>query len=77
MKRIAGALLAMALGGTVGSAFGQAEGDAAPVFGIRMPEGYRDWRLISVAREEGMQQDIRAVLGNDLAIKAYRDGTLP
>ena len=77
MKRIAGALLAMALGGTVGSAFGQAEGDAAPVFGIRMPEGYRDWRLISVAHEEGSLNDIRAILGNEVAIKAYREGRLP
>jgi len=43
----------------------------------QIPEGYRDWRLISVAREEGKQDDIRAVLGNDIAIKAYREGTLP
>ncbi len=43
----------------------------------RIPEGYRDWRLISVAREEGKLDDIRAVLGNDIAIKAYREGTLP
>ena len=43
----------------------------------QIPEGYRDWRLISVAREEGKLDDIRAVLGNDIAIKAYREGTLP
>ena len=43
----------------------------------RLPTGYRDWRLISVAREEGELDDIRAVLGNDIAIKAYRDGTRP
>ena len=77
MKRIAVALLTAALAGTAGSASGQADGEAVPIFGIRMPADYRDWRLISVAREEGMQQDIRAVLGNDIAIKAYRDGTLP
>src|SRR5438477_10162592 len=40
----------------------------------RLPPGYRDWRLISVAREEGTLDDIRAVLGNDAAIKAYREG---
>jgi len=43
----------------------------------KLPPGYRDWRLISVAREEGSLDDIRAVLGNDIAIKAYRDGTRP
>jgi hypothetical protein len=36
--------------------------------------GYRDWKLVSVAREEGTLDDIRAVLGNDAAIKAYREG---
>lgn len=43
----------------------------------KIPDGYRDWRLISVAREEGKLDDIRAVLGNDIAIKAYQEGTLP
>jgi hypothetical protein len=32
--------------------------------------GYRDWRLISVAHEEGDLNDLRAILGNDVAIKA-------
>ncbi|MBX3358366.1 MAG: cytochrome P460 family protein [Phycisphaeraceae bacterium] len=43
----------------------------------QLPPGYRDWRLISVAREEGDLDDIRAVLGNDAAISAYREQTLP
>jgi hypothetical protein len=30
------------------AASGQSEGEAAPVYGIKMPSGYRDWRLISV-----------------------------
>jgi hypothetical protein len=41
------------------------------------PPGYRDWRLISVAHEEGSINDIRAILGNDVAIEAIRDGKLP
>jgi hypothetical protein len=49
----------------------------APLFGITIPVGYRDWRLISVAHEEGSLNDIRAILGNDAAIKAYRAGKLP
>jgi hypothetical protein len=49
----------------------------APVFPFEIPAGYRDWRLISVAHEEGNLNDLRAVLGNDIAIKAYREGTLP
>ena len=33
--------------------------------------------MISVAREEGNLNDLRAILGNDVAIKASREGTLP
>jgi hypothetical protein len=49
----------------------------APIFGIKIPAGYRDWKLISVAHEEGNLNDLRAVLGNDVAAKAYREGKLP
>ena len=55
---------------------GHAEHEASPVLG-QIPSGYRDWGLISVAHEEGNLNDLRAVLGNDLAIKAYREGKLP
>ena len=50
---------------------------AAPVFGIKIPPRYREWQLISVAHEEGSLNDIRAILGNDIALKAYRQGMLP
>jgi hypothetical protein len=46
----------------------------APIFGISIFPGYRDWRLVSVAHEEGKLNDIRAILGNDKAIDAYRSG---
>jgi hypothetical protein len=58
-------------------ASGQSNGEAAPIFGIKLPPDYRDWRLISVAHEEGALDDLRAILGNDIAIKAYREGKLP
>ena len=59
------------------SASGGADEEAVPVFGIKIYPGYRDWRLISVAHEEGSLNDLRAVLGNDVAIKACREGKLP
>ncbi len=61
----------------IAHASGQADGEAAPIFGVTLPPGYRDWQLISVAHEAGSNNDLRAVLGNDVAIKAYRNGTLP
>ena len=51
--------------------------DSSAIFVTEIPAGYRDWKLISVAHEEGKLNDIRAILGNDIAIKAYRDGMLP
>ena len=81
MKRIAFLLFAVvAVAGVVvhmAHASGHAEGEAAPIFGIKIPPGYRDWRLISVAHEEGDLNDIRAILGNDTAIRAYREEKLP
>jgi hypothetical protein len=58
-------------------ATGDAAGEAAPLFGIKIPPGYRDWRLISVAHEGGNLNDLRAVLGYDVAINAFREGKLP
>jgi len=58
-------------------ASGQADGEGSPIYGVELPPGYRDWRLISVARVGGPLNDLRAKLGNDVAIKAYREGKRP
>ncbi|MGA2596525.1 MAG: cytochrome P460 family protein [Bryobacteraceae bacterium] len=55
----------------------RADDSAAAIFVTKIPPGYRDWRLISVAHEEGALHSLGAVLGNDVAIKAYRAGKLP
>jgi hypothetical protein len=68
---VAGVVVALA------PASGQTEGEAAPIFGVKIPSGYREWGLISVAHEEGSLNDLRAILGNDVAIKASREGKLP
>ena len=81
MKRITLLLLAVAsLAGVIAFAAPvsrHADQEAVPLFVKTIPPGYRDWRLISVAREEGNLNDIRAILGNDVAIKAYREAKLP
>ena len=50
--------------------------DSIPIV-KEVPSGYRDWKLISVAHEEGNLHSFAAVLGNDIAINAYREGKLP
>lgn len=81
MKRSAFLLLAVAtLAGIVAltaSASRHTTDETTPVFVTEIPKGYRDWRLVSVAHEEGNLNDIRAILGNDVAIKAYREGKFP
>ena len=51
--------------------------ESASIYVTKIPAGYRDWRFISVAHEEGELNDIRTILGNDKAIDAYRAGKLP
>ena len=62
---------------------------AARIYGDKLPQGYRDWRLISVARLAAGKGDqalvearmarkqLRAQLGNDIAIKAFQERKLP
>jgi hypothetical protein len=56
---------------------GHASGESAAAVVTEIPHGYRDWRWISSAHEAGGLNSIGAVLGNDVAIRAYRQGKLP
>jgi hypothetical protein len=81
MRRIAFLFLAMATLACVIAymvpASGQATKNSAPVWVTEIPHGYRDWQWISSAHEAGNLNSLGAVLGNDVAIKAYREGKLP
>ena len=44
---------------------------------VKIPAGYRDWRLISVKQLAGNKlKQLRAQLGNVIAIEAFREGKL-
>ena len=81
MKRLTFLLVAVAIMGGVftliAPAPGQANGRSAAAYVTEIPHGYRDWRWISSAHEAGSLNSLGAVLGNDAAIKAYREGKLP
>jgi hypothetical protein len=81
MKQIGCMLVAIGVltGGLICMRLAPAHADsaAAPDFDVKIPTGYRDRKLISVAHEEGNLNDLRAVLGNDIAVNAYREGRLP
>lgn len=55
----------------------QTNAQATPAYVTKMPAGYRDYRFINVAHEAGGLNSLGAMLGNDVAIKAYRSKTLP
>ncbi|MBR1122346.1 cytochrome P460 family protein [Bradyrhizobium lablabi] len=77
MKKI---LLALAIAGATGLAVSSLVAatvdEASPIFGVKIPHGYREWQMIGVAHEAGVDE-LRGVLGNATAMKAYRQHTLP
>lgn len=55
---------------------GHADEESAP-FVTEIPNGYRDWQWISSTHEAGNLNSLGALLGNDVAMKAFREKTLP
>jgi len=41
--------------------------------GVRLPEGYRDWPVISISHRTD-NHSMRAIVGNDIAVRAARAG---
>jgi hypothetical protein len=59
-------------------ASGRADEDASPIYGVTIPPGYRDWKLIAVSEiAAGDKSQLRAEFGNDIAIQAFKNGTIP
>jgi len=82
MNRTALLLIGVALAGAVAfmaAASGQADRESAPISGVDLPANYREWQLIAVNNllVAGKTDQLRAQLGNDVAIKAFKDGRIP
>lgn len=76
-RALAVAAAACAIVGLIPVLAGGADDEASAVFGVEIPAGYRSWQLISVAHEAGSLNDLRAILGNDIAAKAFRERITP
>lgn len=50
---------------------------ASPIYGVTIPDGYRGWTLVAPAQEAAPLDELRAVVGNRKALKAYRAGARP
>jgi hypothetical protein len=82
MKRIAFLLVAVAtvaaVAATMVTSSGRANEEASPIYGVKIPPGYRDWKMIAVAQlVTGKVDQLRAQLGNEIAIKAFKEGKVP
>ena len=81
MKRIVFLLVAVAAVVAVvasSSVSGHTDEAASPIYGVTIPPGYRDWKMIAVAQLKTDKVDqLRAQLGNEIAVKAYTEGTRP
>jgi hypothetical protein len=61
-----------------GRADKQADEQAAPIYGVKIPRGYWQWKLIAVSEiAVGDHSQLRAEFGNDIAIKAFQEKKLP
>jgi hypothetical protein len=71
---IAAAVLMFGVVAAMLTACEERDGAAVAISSGKLPPGYRDWKLISVAHEKGDLNDLRAILGNEVALEAYREG---
>lgn len=71
------ALICAALAAALHAADLPPRSGTSPIYGVALPEGYRQWELIAPALEDAPLDEIRAVVGNRTAVQAYRAGRLP
>lgn len=80
MKRVPLVLVSVAIAAATASllaiAPGRADDAASPIFGVKIPAGYRQWPLIGVSHVVPFGE-LRGIVGNATAVKAYRQATLP
>ena len=78
---LAGAVVTAILAGSLVIGVRAVRGDipstVSPIYGVGVPDGYRGWELIAPALEGEPLDELRAVVGNSVAIDAYRKGTRP
>jgi len=71
MKKSLFALLLLAAG------LAYAASPASPIYGVTLPEGYRQWQFIAPAHETPPLDELRVVVGNPTAMAAINKAQLP
>jgi hypothetical protein len=75
-------LFAVALASLLFGTFAAAHADesvkkASPIYGVTIPDGYRQWEMIAPSEEAGSLNELRVILGNPAAVKAIQTSTQP
>ncbi|PWK34966.1 cytochrome P460 family protein [Cupriavidus plantarum] len=55
----------------------KADPNASPIYGVTIPKGYRQWEFVAPALEKEPLNELRTVVGNKIAMDAYKKGKLP
>jgi hypothetical protein len=58
-------------------AAGHHDSAASPIYGVKVPAGYRQWEVVAPSQEAGNLNELRVILGNPLAMTAFRSGSRP
>lgn len=75
---IGAVVVLIGIGASIEPASGLPDEEAAPIYGITIPHGYREWKLIAVDHLViGNVDQLRAQFGNEIATKAFREGKVP
>ena len=67
----------LAIGAAASGIPAGADIQASPIFGVTVPDGFRQWPLVAPALEDEPLNELRAVVGNSVAMNAYAAGALP
>ena len=77
LSGVAAVLAAVSITSAALSTPGPVRAAVSPIYGIAIPEGYRGWELIAPALEDAPFDELRVVLGNPIAVDAFRRGIRP
>lgn len=69
--------IAACLEGCSAQAAGASGREMSAKNGVTLPSGYRDLQLVTIAREQGRLDDLRAILGNRAALQSFREEQRP
>ena len=74
---VAAAVAAVSISSAALSTPAPAGAAVSPIYGIAIPEGSRGWELIAPALEDAPFDELRVVLGNPVAVDAFKRGVRP